>query len=62
MNNARERVLYDLDPLAAELWVVEGPRGHRIDEIDPNALPDGFRFIEDEEWPVLEAEIEVVKE
>lgn len=43
-------MLYDLDPLASELWVVEGPEGYDVYEIDPDCLPEGFRWIDDDEW------------
>jgi len=43
-------VWYDLDPLAGELWVVEGPDGHDPDKLNPDDLPDGFRWLEDGEW------------
>lgn len=41
---------YDLDPRASELWVVEGPRGFKIEDIDPDNLPDGFRWVGEDEW------------
>lgn len=42
--------VYDLDPNAAELWVVAGPEGYDPKAIDTDNLPDGFRWVEDEEW------------
>jgi hypothetical protein len=42
--------VYDLDPNASELWVVAGPDGHDACTIDPDNLPDGFRWITDQEW------------
>ena len=45
--------VYDLDPTAAELWAVAGPDGYDPATIDPDAMPDGFRWIEDEEWGLL---------
>ena len=41
---------YDLDPKASELWVVEGTRGQDKRTIDPDHLPDGFRWVSNEEW------------
>lgn len=41
---------YDLDPNASELWVVEGPAGVDPKSIDPDHLPEGFRWVSDEEW------------
>lgn len=44
--------IYDLDPLASDLWAIAGPDG-----LDPNTvsvtwddLPDGYRWLSDEEW------------
>ena len=45
--------VYDIDPLASELWVVAGPSGWKITEIDPDDLPDGFRWVETKEWQEL---------
>lgn len=42
--------IYDLDPLAAELVAVAGPAGADPRAIDPDALPDGFRWVSDAEW------------
>lgn len=41
---------YDLDPHASELWVVAGPPGYDVDDLDPDNLPEGFRWVEDGEW------------
>ena len=38
------RTWYDLSPQASELWVVSGPKGYDVDDIDPESLPDGFRW------------------
>lgn len=46
-------VTYDLDPLASENWIVAGPPGWLIADIDPDDLPDGFRWVDDEEWDRL---------
>jgi hypothetical protein len=46
--------IYDLDPQASALWVVAGPAGYRVDAIDPDHLPDGFRWITAGEWEHLE--------
>lgn len=45
--------VYDLDPNAAELWVVAGPDGH-VGEIDPDDLPEGFRWVDGSEWEALQ--------
>jgi hypothetical protein len=42
--------LYDLDPAASQLWVVAGPDGWKVEDINPDSLPDGFRWVSDEEW------------
>jgi len=41
---------YDLDPESADLHVVAGPAGARVEDIDPDNLPAGFRWVEDGEW------------
>ena len=48
-------VVYDLEPQAAELWAVAGPIGYRANEIDPDNLPKGFRWVTSEEWQELQA-------
>jgi len=45
--------VYDLSPLTSELWTVAGPDGVDSTTIDPDALPSGFRWIDDQEWSVL---------
>lgn len=42
--------IYDLDPHAAALWAVAGPPGFDPAKIDPDDLPDGFRWVEGVEW------------
>lgn len=42
--------VYDLDPQAAELWAVAGPGGVDPATIDPDSLPDGFRWVTSDEW------------
>lgn len=49
--------VYDLDPQAAELWVVAGPAGWNVQDIDPDNLPEGFRWVSDEEWSELQESI-----
>lgn len=44
------RVWYDLDPLASDLWVVEGPPGYDLADIDPDNLPSTFRWVDATEW------------
>lgn len=45
--------VYDLDPLASDLWVVAGPDGH-IGPIDPDDLPENFRWVTEQEWESLQ--------
>ncbi len=45
--------VYDLDPRASELWAVAGPDGYDPTTIDPDDLPEGFRWVEEEEWSDL---------
>lgn len=47
--------VYDLCPQAADLMAVAGPAGYDPEAIDPDALPDGFRWVEPEEWERLVA-------
>ena len=47
--------VYDLVPLAVDLWAVAGPDGVDPATIDPDALPDGCRWLDDDEWPRLNA-------
>ena len=42
--------IYDLDVNAADLVAVAGPEGWDPETIDPDDLPDGFRWIDEEEW------------
>ena len=44
--------VYDIDPNAAELWAVAGPDGF-VGEIDPDDLPEGFRWVDGLEWEAL---------
>jgi hypothetical protein len=37
--------IYDLAPLASELWAVAGPAGHDPTAIDTDNLPAGFRWV-----------------
>jgi hypothetical protein len=46
--------VYDLDPQASELWAVAGPAGVDPRTIDPDALPAGFRWVDDAEWTTLD--------
>ena len=45
--------VYDLDVNASELWAVAGPHNFDVNAIDPDALPDGFRWVSNEEWEKL---------
>ena len=42
----------DLDPQSAELWVVAVPPDYD-GPIDPDALPPGARWVDEEEWAAL---------
>jgi hypothetical protein len=46
--------VYDLDPQASELWAVAGPDGIDPSTIDTDDLPEGFRWVESEEWESLD--------
>ena len=46
--------VYDLDPQSSELWVVAGPDVPRPELIDPDDLPEGFRWITNEEWEQIQ--------
>lgn len=45
--------IYDLDPLASDLWAIAGPDGY-IGEIDTDNLPEGFRWVTEQEWASLQ--------
>lgn len=45
--------VYDLDPQASELWAVAGPDGVDPTTIDPDDLPDSFRWVDNDEWETL---------
>lgn len=42
--------IYDLFPRAEKLFAVAGPYEVDPHSIDPNDLPDGFRWIDHSEW------------
>lgn len=42
--------VYDLQPQGGELWLVAGPAGYDASTIDPDDLPDGFRWVTSDEW------------
>lgn len=50
--------VYDLDVEASELWAVAGPDGYDVESIDTDSLPDGFRWVTNEEWDSLQAAAE----
>jgi hypothetical protein len=45
--------VYDLDPQAGDLWAVAGPDGHDPREIDVDDLPQGWRWVDEDEWSSL---------
>jgi len=47
--------IYDIDPSSSELWVVAGPAGYKVSQIDADDLPEGFRWVTNEEWEELQA-------
>ena len=53
--------IYDLDIHASELWAVAGPDGHDPYQLDPDSLPDGFRWITDDEWEAIKTRKHVKK-
>jgi len=52
MRTADGLMIYDLKPHASELWAIAGPDGWqgRLGEIDTDHLPEGFRWVSDDEW------------
>ena len=42
--------IYDLVPLAGELWAIAGPEGLDPTTVDTDDLPAGYRWLEDDEW------------
>ncbi|MFN7611238.1 MAG: hypothetical protein ACK5QX_09950, partial [bacterium] len=38
--------IYDLDPQASELWAVAGPASHDPKTINPDNLPENFRWVD----------------
>jgi hypothetical protein len=50
--------VYDLDPQASELWAVAGPAGFSKSDLDPDNLPDGFRWVTAEEWQELVKDVD----
>jgi hypothetical protein len=46
--------VYDLDPLASELWAIAGPDGLDETAIDTDNLPDGCRWVDEAEWAALD--------
>lgn len=45
--------VYDLNPQAPEIIAVAGPDGFNPEELDVDALPEGFRKIGKDEWQKL---------
>lgn len=52
MRTATGLRIYDLDPLASDLWAVAGLDGFDPAMIDPDDLPPGFRWITEHEWEI----------
>ena len=42
--------IYDLEPEGGSLLACAGPDGYDPSAIDHEDLPDGFRWLEDDEW------------
>jgi hypothetical protein len=42
--------IYDLAPLASELWAIAGPEGLDPTTVNTDDLPAGYRWLEDGEW------------
>lgn len=51
---------YDLDPFDGQLWVAEGPAGYQPEELDPQELPQGFRWVDTEEWDARGSDVEIL--
>ena len=45
--------VYDLTPQSGDLVAVAGPSGVDPSTIDPDALPNGFRWVQYSEWAEL---------
>ena len=45
--------VYDLDPRGPELWVIAGPEGLDESTIDTDNLPNGCRWVTEDEWSEL---------
>lgn len=50
--------VYDLDPNASELWAVAGPEGCDVKAVDTDNLPEGFRWVSEDEWSELQVSVE----
>ena len=46
--------IYDLIPLASELWAIAGPDGLDPTTVDSDDLPVGYRWLEDDEWELAQ--------
>lgn len=42
-------MIYDINPFS-EVWVIAGPEGYDVKDIDPHNLPEGFRWVNVSEW------------
>jgi hypothetical protein len=47
--------VYDLDPLAAELWVIAGPDDLDEVAIDTDDIPEGCRWVDSNEWAAIQS-------
>ena len=54
LRTAQGLAVYDLAPLAADLWAVAGQAGVDPTTIDADSLPEGFRWVDESEWEVLQ--------
>jgi hypothetical protein len=42
--------IYDLCPLAGDLWAIAGPDGLDPRTVNTDDIPDGYRWLDEEEW------------
>jgi hypothetical protein len=58
------KVWYDIDPMAGDLWVIEGPEGADIEKLKMlifcGGFPNAFRWVEEEEWEANEQQKRII--